>query len=207
MKAESRPHTPYVIGVTGNIASGKSTVRAMLADLGAATLDADRVVHLLYEPGDPVYNAVVREFGGRILGQDAAIDRRALGAIVFSDADALQRLEAIVHPGVIARERAWIAAQTTPVAVLEAVKLVESGSVEQCDALWVVTTSPAEQRRRLLRRPGMTEAEADRRLAAQPSLEAKLARADLVLTNNGTPDELRAAIAAAWAALPIPPVV
>lgn len=194
---------PYVIGLTGNIACGKSTVREMLAALGAATLDADHLVHAMYEPGDPVYDAVVREFGGRILGQDATIDRRALGRIVFADADALQRLEAIVHPAVIEREWAWVAAQTVPVAVLEAVKLVESGSANGCDAVWVVMCDVAEQRRRLLTRPGMTAADADRRLAVQPSLDVKLARATLVLDNNSTPEALRAAVAAAWAALPI----
>ena len=195
-------NTPYVIGVTGNIASGKSTVRGMLASLGAATLDADRVVHELYDLGDPVYSAVVREFGPRILGQDAAIDRRVLGSIVFADPDALRRLEAIVHPAVVAREWAWVAAQTVPVAVLEAVKLVESGSAERCNAVWVVTASPDVQHRRLLDRSGITEADAQRRLAAQPPLEPKLARATLVLTNDGTLDALRASVTAAWAALP-----
>lgn len=195
-------NTPYVIGVTGNIASGKSTVRGMLASLGAATLDADRVVHELYDLGDPVYSAVVREFGPRILGQDAAIDRRVLGSIVFADPDALRRLEAIVHPAVVAREWAWVAAQTLPVAVLEAVKLVESGSAERCNAVWVVTASPDVQHRRLLARSGITEADAQRRLAAQPPLEPKLARATLVLTNDGTLDALRASVTAAWAALP-----
>ena len=194
---------PYVIGLTGNIACGKSTVRGLLAELGAATLDADSLVHAMYEPGDPVYDAVVRAFGGRILGADAIIDRRTLGRIVFADADALKRLEAIVHPAVIEREWAWVARQTAPVAVLEAVKLVESGSANGCDAVWVVTCDPAEQRRRLLARPGMSEAEADRRLTAQPPLDAKLARATLVIENTGTLDDLRATIAAAWAALPI----
>ena len=193
---------PYVIGVTGNIASGKSTVRGILASLGAATLDADRVVHKLYDLGDPVYSAVVREFGPRILGQDAAIDRRVLGSIVFADPDALRRLEAIVHPAVVAQEWAWVAAQTVPVAVLEAVKLVESGSAERCNAVWVVTASPDVQHRRLLARSGITEADAQRRLAAQPPLESKLARATLVLKNDGTLDALQANVTAAWSALP-----
>lgn len=193
---------PYVIGVTGNIASGKSTVRGMLASLGAETLDADRVVHELYDLGNPVYSAVVREFGPRILGQDATIDRRALGSIVFADPEALKRLEAIVHPAVLAHEWAWVAAQTVPVAVLEAVKLVESGSAERCNAVWVVTASLDVQRQRLLARPGMTEADAQRRLAAQPPLEPKLTRATRILPNNGTLDALQASVIAAWSELP-----
>ena len=194
--------SPYVIGLTGNIACGKSTVRRLLAEIGAVTLDADSLVHTMYEPGDPVYDAVVREFGGGILGADAIIDRRALGRIVFADADALKRLESIVHPAVIEREWAWVVAQTALVAVLEAVKLVESGSADGCDAVWVMTCDPAEQRRRLLTRPGMSEAEAARRLDAQPPLDAKRARATLVIENSGTLDDLRATVAAAWATLP-----
>lgn len=193
--------SPYLIGLTGNIACGKSTVRKMLTDLGAATLDADLLVHELYEPGDPVYRQVLDEFGPGILGMDAIIDRRRLGAKVFGDPAALQRLEAITHPAVIARQWAWVARQTAPVAVIEAVKLIESGAADRCDAVWLVTCPPDEQRRRLCTRPGMNEAEADRRLAAQPPLAPRLARATLVIDNGGTPDDTRTQVAQAWATL------
>ena len=98
---------PYIIGLTGNIACGKSTVLAMLRARGAATLDADLLVHEMYEPGDPVYYAVIDAFGSDILGQDAVIDRRALGRKVFGVPAALARLEAITHPAVIARIWTW----------------------------------------------------------------------------------------------------
>src|SRR4051794_32889077 len=130
---------PYTIGLTGNIACGKSTVLAMLRSLGAATLDADRLVHEMYEPGDPVYYTVIESFGADILGQDATIDRRALGRKVFGDPAALARLEAITHPAVIERVWAWVARQTTPVVVIDAVKLIEAGIADDCDTLWVVT--------------------------------------------------------------------
>jgi dephospho-CoA kinase len=196
---------PYIIGLTGNIACGKSTVLAMLRSLGAATLDADLLVHEMYEPGDPVYYAVIDAFGGDILGQDAVIDRRALGRKVFGNPAALARLEAITHPAVIERIWNWVSRQTAAVAVIDAVKLIEAGIAEDCNAVWVVTCPPAEERRRLLTRPGMTEAEADRRLAAQEPEAAKVARADVVIDNGGSVEETRVQIERAWVALPVPP--
>jgi dephospho-CoA kinase len=195
---------PYIIGLTGNIACGKSTVLAVLRSLGAATLDADLLVHEMYEPGDPVYYAVIDAFGSDIIGQDAVIDRRALGRKVFGDPAALARLEAITHPAVIERIWAWAGRQTAPVVVVDAVKLIEAGIADDCNAIWVVTCPPDEERRRLLTRPGMTEAEADRRLAAQEPEAAKVARADVVIANGGSMDQTRVQIERAWAALPIP---
>lgn len=193
---------PYIIGLTGNIACGKSTVRGMLAAHGAATLDADALVHDLYLPGDPVYRAVVEAFGAEILGMDAEIDRRALGRKVFGDPAALARLEALTHPAVIERTWAWVGRQSAPVAVVDAVKLIEAGIADRCDAVWVVTCPREEERRRLLTRPGMTAAEADRRLAAQAPEAEKIARADVVIDNGGKIEETRAQIDRAWSALP-----
>ncbi len=193
---------PYIIGLTGNIACGKSTVRGMIAEHGAATLDADALVHDLYMPGDPVYRAVVEAFGAEILGMDAEIDRRALGRKVFGDPAALARLEGLTHPAVIERTWAWVARQTTPVVVVDAVKLIEAGIADGCDAVWVVTCPLEEERRRLMTRPGMSAAEADRRLAAQAPEAAKVARAAVVIENGGTMDATRAQIDRAWAAIP-----
>ncbi len=193
---------PYIIGLTGNIACGKSTVRGMLAEHGAATLDADTLVHDLYLPGDPVYRAVVDTFGADILGMDAEIDRRALGRKVFGDPGALARLEGLTHPAVIERTWAWVARQTTPVVVVDAVKLIEAGIADGCDAVWVVTCPLAEERRRLMTRPGMGAAEADRRLAAQAPEAEKVARAAVVIDNGGTKDATRAQIDRAWAEIP-----
>ncbi len=193
---------PYIIGLTGNIACGKSTVRVMIGEHGAATLDADALVHDLYMPGDPVYRAVIEAFGADILGMDAEIDRRALGRKVFGDPVALARLEGLTHPAVIERTWAWVARQTVPVVVVDAVKLIEAGIADGCDAVWVVTCPLEEERRRLMTRPGMTAAEADRRLAAQAPEAAKIARADVVIDNGGTMEATRAQIDRAWAAIP-----
>ncbi len=194
---------PYIIGLTGNIACGKSTVRSIMEKHGAATLDADALVHELYQPGDPVFRAVVAVFGDDIVAADGTLDRRALGRTVFGDPAALARLEALTHPAVIERTWRWVARQTTPVVVVDAVKLIEAGIADKCDAVWVVTCPLAEERRRLMTRPGMTEAEADRRLAAQEPEERKLARADVVIDNGGSIEETRAQIARAWAILPL----
>lgn len=193
---------PYIIGLTGNIACGKSTVRGMIGEHGAATLDADALVHDLYMPGDPVYRAVVEMFGADILGMDAEIDRRALGRKVFGDPAALARLEGLTHPAVIERTWAWVARQTTPVVVVDAVKLIEAGIADGCDAVWVVTCPLQEERRRLMTRPGMIAAEADRRLAAQAPEAEKIVRADVVIDNGGTLDATSAQIDRAWAVLP-----
>jgi dephospho-CoA kinase len=194
---------PYIIGLTGNIACGKSTVRGMLEERGAATLDADALVHELYLPGDPVFRAVVDAFGDDIVAADGTLDRRALGRKVFGNPDALARLEGLTHPAVIERTWQWVGRQTTPVVVVDAVKLIEAGIVDGCDALWVVTCPLDEERRRLMTRPGMTDAEADRRLAAQAPEAAKVARADVVIDNGGTIEVTCAQIDRAWASLPI----
>jgi dephospho-CoA kinase len=194
---------PYIIGLTGNIACGKSTVRGMLEERGAATLDADALVHELYLPGDPVFRAVVDTFGDDIVAADGTLDRRALGRKVFGNPDALARLEGLTHPAVIERTWQWVGRQTTSVVVVDAVKLIEAGIVDGCDALWVVTCPLDEERRRLMTRPGMTDAEADRRLAAQAPEAAKVARADVVIDNGGTIEATRAQIDRTWASLPI----
>ncbi len=194
---------PFIIGLTGNIACGKSTVRGMLQEHGAATLDADALVHEFYLPDDPVFRAVVDAFGGDIVAPDGTLDRRALGRKVFGDPAALARLEGLTHPAVIERTWQWVARQTTPVVVVDAVKLIEAGIVDGCDALWVVTCPPDEERRRLMTRPGMTDAEADRRLAAQAPEAEKVARADVVIDNGGSRDATRAQIDRAWAVLPL----
>src|SRR3954471_18147222 len=143
---------PYIIGLTGNIACGKSTVRGMLEAHGAATLDADALVHELYRPGDPVFRAVVEAFGDDIVAPDGTLNRPALGRKVFGDPAALARLERLTHPAVIARTWEWVARQETPVVVVDAVKLIEAGIAAGCDALWVVTCPVDEERRRLMTR-------------------------------------------------------
>ncbi len=192
---------PYIIGLTGNIATGKSTVARMLSDLGATVIDADRVAHEVMRAGTPVHRAVVEAFGPEILRPDGEIDRARLGARVFSDPQALAQLEAIVHPAVLEEVARRIAAAPTPVVVVEAIKLIESGLAEAFDALWVTTCSFEEQVRRLMADRGLSRQDAQQRVHAQPPQEAKIARADVVISTNGSLEETRAQVEAAWRAL------
>lgn len=192
---------PYIIGLTGNIATGKSTVARMLSDLGATVIDADRVAHEVMRAGTPVHRAVVEAFGPEVLRPDGEIDRARLGARVFSDPQALAQLEAIVHPAVLEEVARRIVAAPTPVVVVEAIKLIESGVAEAFDALWVTTCSFEEQVRRLMADRGLSRQDAQQRIRAQPPQEAKIARADVVISTNGSLEETRAQVEAAWRAL------
>ncbi|MEI7771021.1 MAG: dephospho-CoA kinase [Chloroflexales bacterium] len=206
---------PYLIGLTGGIACGKSTVVAMLAALGASTIDADRVTHRVQRPGSPVYQQIVAAFGPQVLSAPGGpIDRRKLGDIVFADPAALRRLEQIVHPAVRAEIRAFIAeaemvggygTRTQPIArpvvVIDAIKLIESGWADECQQIWVITCAEAQQIERLMTTRGMIEPEARRRVAAQPPQSSRLARATVVIDNSGGQDSTRAQVEAAWQAV------
>jgi len=176
----------YLIGLTGNIATGKSVVLEMLQRLGAKAIDADALAHEVMEKGTPVWQAVIQEFGEDILGPDGSIDRKKLGDIVFADEAALRRLEAIVHPAVTARIQELIENSEQPVVVIEAIKLIEAGMHRACDALWVVTCRKEQQLARLMKQRGLSEEEALQRIEAQPPQEAKLALADVVIDNSGS---------------------
>ncbi len=211
----------YLIGLTGNIACGKSTVLDLLRERGAQVIDADRVTHELQAPGQPVYHAIVAEFGSGILSAPAGpLDRRALGAIVFADPAALRRLEQIVHPAVRERIMSWLKGvgagswemgdgecqlptpiSQLPVAVIDAIKLLEGGWKQICDAIWVVTCTPEQQLERLISTRGMREDEARARIAAQPPQAAKVAQADVMIDNSGTLEATRQQIEAAWQAI------
>ena len=188
----------YVIGLTGNIGTGKSTVGRMLAELGARVIDADQVAHEAMRPGGPAFQAVLDAFGPSILGADGSIDRVRLGGIVFRDAAALKRLEALVHPAVIAEVDARIARAEEPVVVVEAIKLIEAGMHRRYDALWVITAPRELQIARLMRERGLTEEEAMLRVDAQPPQEEKAARADVVIVNDGGLDELWQRVEEEW---------
>jgi dephospho-CoA kinase len=190
---------PFLIGLTGNIATGKSEVTRMLAELGARVIDADRVAHEVMRPSGPAYGAVVEAFGETILAADGSIDRAKLGAIVFRDPAALRRLEAAVHPAVIAEVELRIAQTGEPVVVVEAIKLIEAGMHRQYDALWVVTAPRSLQIARLVATRGLSEAEAALRVDAQPPQEEKAALADWTIVNDGDLRELRRKVEAGWA--------
>lgn len=200
MNRDGRPR-PYIIGLTGNIACGKSTVLRELDRMGAATLDADAVVHRLMRPGTPVHAAIVAAFGKEIVAPDGQIDRGALGEIVFRDPAALARLESIVHPAVLDYTWRWLDRVEAEVAVIDAIKLIEAGIADRCDEVWVVTCPREEQLRRLIAYRRLSREEALVRTAAQSSQEDKVARADLVIDNGGPRERTRDQVRAAWAAV------
>lgn len=191
----------YLIGLTGNIATGKSTVAKMLEDLGATVIDADALVHELQRRGTPVYEAIVAAFGPGILDRAGEIDRKALGAIVFADSAQLRTLENILHPAVLIESRQRIAAAPTPMVVYEAIKLIEAGRADLCDALWVVTARPKVQLQRLMRDRHLSTADARQRVEAQPPQSEKIKRATVVIDNSGSLAETRQQVTTAFQAI------
>ena len=193
-----------VIGLTGGIASGKSLVSQQLAERGAVVIDADKVGHEAYRQGTETFQAVVDAFGSDVVGADGEVDRKALGAKVFADPEARQRLEAIVWPAMrrMMEERlAELRAQNTDVAVLEAALLIEADWLPLADEVWLVTASPETARRRLMKRNGLTAEAAEARLRAQLTNEKRRSYADVVIENDGSRDELRRAAGQAWSKL------
>jgi dephospho-CoA kinase len=197
----------YLIGLTGNIGCGKSTVVHMLAARGAQVLDADQVTRIVMDVGQPAYEQIVQTFGASILQSPGGpIDRPALGRIVFGDKQALRQLEAIVHPATRAYIMNWInerdaaasAAAQREVAVVDAIRLIEAGYPAFCDAVWVVTCDEREQLRRLVAERGMPEADARQRIAAQPPQREKVAVADVIIDNSGTLAQTEQQVNAAW---------
>lgn len=189
---------PFVIGVTGGIATGKSSVLELLASRGVETIDADAVYHTLVRPGGALVAPIAARFGPAMLAEDGSIDRRALAGIVFADRAALADLDAITHPAVITAIRARIDASRSHVVAVDAIKLIESGLAELCDSIWLVVCDPAIQRIRLMRRNRLSEDEADMRLAAQPDEAARRAQADVVIDNSGTLADLERQVAEQW---------
>lgn len=197
-----------LVGLTGGIGSGKSTVSARLAALGARVIDADAITRDLQEPGTEVFAAIVERFGEGVLGADGSLDRPALAAIVFADPEELKALNEIVHPAVGVEIAARLAAAATDdVVILDVPLLVESGRDDMA-ALVVVDLPEDEAVRRLVEHRGFTEEDARARIGLQATREERAAKADLVLDNSGTREELIAQIDRAWAwmrALPAPP--
>lgn len=197
----------YIIGLTGNIATGKSTVARLLAACGAEVIDADVLAHETMAPGSAVWRAIRDAFGTAVVAGDGSIDRRALGQIVFSDPHALVRLEKIVHPAVrrlLLRRLAALRRRQEPprVVVIEAIKLIEGGLAPLCDALWVVVAPREVQVRRLVCSRNLSPADAALRVDAQPPQEEKQALADVVLVNAGKLVDLKRQVREAWASLP-----
>lgn len=190
----------YTIGLTGNIGCGKSVVLDMLQALGARVIDADKLAHLVMQPGTPAYAAIVDAFGPQVVAADGSIDRPALGRIVFSDPLALRRLESISHPAVRVEIRRRIAEATEPVVVVEAIKLVESGLAKELDAVWIVTCTREQQMERLTQRRGLPRDVAAQRIDAQAPMATKLPLADAVIDNSGSLEDTWRQVRAAWGA-------
>ena len=188
----------YIIGLTGNIATGKSVVREMLGRLGAETIDADALAHRVMEPGTPVWQEAVEAFGQEILKPDGSIDRKMLGGIVFSDPRALERLEEIVHPAVIDLVSTMVRESSRPVVVIEAIKLVEAKMHLGCAALWVVTCHRCQQLSRLMKARKLSKEEALLRIQAQAPIEGKLELADVIIDNSGTLKETERQVEGEW---------
>ncbi|MGH9213739.1 MAG: dephospho-CoA kinase [Acidimicrobiales bacterium] len=189
-----------VIGLTGGIGSGKSTVSALLAARGAAIMDADAITRDLQRPGTPVFEAMVDRFGPGIVAADGTLDRAAVADIVFGDAEALADLNAIVHPAVGAAiaERMAELAQTDAVVILDVPLMVESARGYPVDGLIVVDVDPDVAVERLVEKRGMREADVRARMARQASRAERLARADRVIRNGGTLDDLRTQVDETW---------
>jgi dephospho-CoA kinase len=192
-------YQPVIIGLTGNIATGKSTVLAYLRRKGAHVIDADKLTHRAMAPGGPAHRAIIDTFGPGIVRDDGAIDRAALGRIVFSDPQALQQLETLIHPAVFVLAQAEIGATTAPVIIVEAIKLLEARRLlTLCQAVWVVVADPEVQLRRLIHERKLSEADALQRMNAQGAQTDKVAQATRVITNNGTRRELEAQLDVLW---------
>jgi len=194
-----------LVGLTGGIASGKSTVSRQLAELGCHVIDADVLAREVVAPGEPALEAIVATFGPEVLRPDGTLDRARLGALVFTDAARRKQLEAITHPAIQARRRATLDALAAEgfdgLVVQDAALLIEVGAAAHVDRLVVVYAEPAVQRERLVRRDGLDPAEAERRIASQMPLGEKVKLAHYVIDNSDSPEETAAQVRAVHAAL------
>jgi dephospho-CoA kinase len=190
-----------IIGLTGGIASGKSTVASLLARLGAPVIDADQLSREAVMPGQPAYDAIVAEFGESLLFPDGSIDRKALGAIVFADPDARLRLEKITHPAIrrLAEEKLTALREShTPVVFYMAPLLIEAGAATLVDEIWVVCVDRETQIARLMTRDGITREDALLRLSAQMPMEEKRRYGNAVIDNSGSIDETERQVRELW---------
>ena len=178
------------IGLTGGVASGKSTVARAFANLGVAVIDSDRIARDIVEPGQPALAEVVAAFGPEIVGEDGRLDRKSLRELVFSDSSRRARLEAILHPRIAAELHARAGAAGGPYQVLEIPLLLETGMQTQVDRVLVVDCPVEAQVQRLIERDGGTASDAHRIVAAQTGRDRRLAAADDVIVNDGALDSL-----------------
>lgn len=188
----------YVIGLTGNIATGKSVVRQMLEHLGAYSIDADALAHRAMAKGAPAYKPILELFGMWILDNNQEIDRAKLGGVIFSSPDALQKLEEIVHPFVTQATDLLVKRSKHKVVVIEAIKLLEGKIASLCDSIWVADAPEALQIARLVKKRGLDQSDALRRVNMQNSQIDKIDAADIVIDNSGSFADLWKQVSAGW---------
>ncbi len=210
MKTETRRERGIIVGITGGIACGKTTVSERLAEKGAIPINADEIGHELLKAGSPVLNVLINTFGQEILKETGDVSRRKLGAIVFKDKAAREQLNSILHPIIIQRSRArarqLVTADPNCIVLLDAPLLIEAGAYDTVDLIVVVTASMETQLQRTLERSvalgrSLTENEAQARIDAQMPLPEKVTYADVVIENEGTLAELHQQVDALWAEL------
>lgn len=196
---------PLILGLTGNIASGKSTVSREFERLGAVIVDADQLAREVVQPGTRVLEELVEAFGEEILGPDGSLNREALGERIFSSAEARQRLNRITHPAIAelsTRRLSQLREQKTlPLIVYEAPLLFEAGADQRVDCVLLVTIDPQIQLQRLMARDQCDAASAQRKIAAQMPQAEKIARADYLIDNSTTLDAIRRQVERLWAEL------
>jgi dephospho-CoA kinase len=190
-----------VIGLTGGIGSGKSTVSRFLAELGAAVIDADKIGHEVYRPDTDTWRKLVKTFGRGILTADNTIDRKKLGAIVFSNEEELKRLNAIIHPQiteVIKKQIDDYRRKEAKVIVLDAPVLLEAHAKNLVDEVWVVVADEENVIKRAVARTGLREEQIRDRIRAQMSKTERIKNAQVIIYNDGTPEDLRGKIKNLW---------
>ncbi|GAC1403269.1 MAG: dephospho-CoA kinase [Ktedonobacteraceae bacterium] len=189
-----------VLGLTGNIACGKTSVGHMLIELGAERyIDADATVHALYEHDQPIAVKVAEAFGPSVIAPDGSVDRKALGAVVFQDAEIMRKLEQIVHPAVgeaLMKELSLVS--ETGIVIIDAVKLLEGNSGALCQSKWMVVCPEEQELERLIARNGLSEQEAWARIRAQPSVAERLPLVNEVIDNGGSLEETRRQVVVAF---------
>jgi dephospho-CoA kinase len=194
-----------LVGLTGSIATGKSTVSRMFAHLGARVIDADLLAREVVMPGQPAYARIVEEFGRQVVQEDGSLDRKALGSVVFADAAKRKRLEEITHPAIGARQQRILSVLDEEafegVVIWDAALLFEGGGVAKMDRVVVVYADPETERRRLMERDGLSDAGARARIASQMPIAEKAKLADHVIDNSGTREETERQVRAVYGAL------
>jgi dephospho-CoA kinase len=194
-----------LVGLTGSIATGKSTVSGMFAHLGARVIDADLLAREVVMPGQPAYARIVEEFGSQVVQENGSLDRKALGAVVFGDVAKRKRLEEITHPAIGARQQRILSVLDEEafegVVIWDVALLFEGGGVAKMDRVVVVYADPDTERRRLMERDGLSDADARARIASQMPIAEKAKLADHVIDNSGTREETERQVRTVYGAL------